>query len=84
MRRWLLERTAHPALGGFGKIAGDLPDVYHSYLALTVLSMMNDPADGLLALDATMCISARAKARLQPLWVWWGITDLTVKDAKGA
>ncbi|GAM82570.1 hypothetical protein ANO11243_005520 [Dothideomycetidae sp. 11243] len=68
LRKWLLERTAHPALGGFGKIAGDLPDVYHGYLGLAILSMTEVKEDGLLPLDATMCISQRAKGRLQPLW----------------
>ncbi|KAF2222169.1 geranylgeranyl transferas-like protein type i beta subunit [Elsinoe ampelina] len=71
LRKWLLERTAHPALGGFGKHAGELPDVYHSYLGLAALSLIGD--ESIQKLDATLCISTRAKQRLGPLWEKWGV-----------
>ncbi|KAF4552375.1 Prenyltransferase and squalene oxidase repeat-containing protein 2 [Elsinoe fawcettii] len=69
--KWLLERTAHPALGGFGKHAGELPDVYHSYLGLAALSLMGN--ESVHELDATLCISKRAKRKLRPLWEEWGV-----------
>lgn len=71
LRRWLLEKTAHHTLGGFGKLAGDLPDVYHSYLGLAALSLTGD--DLLKPLDATMCISQEAKGRLKGIWKRWGV-----------
>lgn len=71
LRRWLLEKTAHTALGGFGKHAGDLPDVYHSSLGLAALSLMGD--NDLKELDATMCISKEAKGRLKQIWRKWGV-----------
>ena len=71
LRRWLLEKTAHLALGGFGKHAGDLPDIYHSYLGLAALSLMG--VEGLKPLDGTMCVSREAKERLKPIWKRWGV-----------
>ncbi|GAB7353271.1 hypothetical protein MBLNU459_g3777t1 [Dothideomycetes sp. NU459] len=71
LRRWLLERTAHRTLGGFGKLAGDLPDVYHSSLALAALSLMGEKQ--LKPLDATMCVSQEAKGRLKEIWQRWGV-----------
>lgn len=71
LRRYLLERTAHLALGGFGKHAGDLPDVYHSYLGLAALSLTGD--EQLKPLDGAMCISKEAKARLGNIWKRWGV-----------
>lgn len=70
-RRWLLERTVHPQLGGFGKIAGDLPDVYHSYLGLATLSLFGE--EELKPLDPGLCISKEAKGRLGAIWKRWGI-----------
>ena len=40
VRRYLLEKTQHMVAGGFGKFPGDPPDIYHSYLALASLSML--------------------------------------------
>lgn len=78
LRRWLLEKTAHLALGGFGKLAGDLPDIYHSCLGLAALSLMGD--EDLKPLDAAMCISKEAKSRLNDIWKRWGV-DEVVGDA---
>ncbi|KAI5244573.1 terpenoid cyclases/Protein prenyltransferase [Aureobasidium subglaciale] len=71
LKRWLLERTVHPQLGGFGKIAGDLPDLYHSYLGLAALSLLGE--EKLKPLDASLCLSVEAKDRLKSIWKRWGI-----------
>lgn len=63
---YLLQKTQHPILGGFGKFPGDLPDLYHSYLGLAALSL-NGGSD-VAELDAGMCLSKRAHARLPGLW----------------
>lgn len=74
MRRYLLEKTQHPVLGGFGKFPGDLPDLYHSYLGLVALSLTNDGVgDEVKDVDAGMCVSKEAKSRLKELWNVWGI-----------
>ncbi|TKA63719.1 hypothetical protein B0A49_06955, partial [Cryomyces minteri] len=57
-RRYLLDRTQHPA-GGFAKHPGDPPDIYHSYLGLAALALMREPA--LKPLDAVMCVSVAAR-----------------------
>ncbi|KAK5104811.1 geranylgeranyl transferase type-1 subunit beta, partial [Cryomyces antarcticus] len=57
-RRYLLDRTQHPA-GGFAKHPGDPPDIYHSYLGLAALALMREPA--LKPLDAIMCVSVAAR-----------------------
>jgi len=66
LRRYLLEKTQHPVLGGFGKFPGDLPDLYHSYLGLAALSLAgsNEVKD----LDGGMCVSKDARARVSTLW----------------
>lgn len=42
-RRYLLDKTQH-MVGGFGKNPGDPPDIYHSYLGLAALALLNDPS----------------------------------------
>ncbi|THY21677.1 terpenoid cyclases/Protein prenyltransferase, partial [Aureobasidium pullulans] len=76
VRRWLLERTVHLTLGGFGKIAGDLPDLYHSYLGLAALSLLGE--EKLKKLDPSLCMSVEAKGRLQNIWKRWGLTEQVV------
>lgn len=66
LKRYLLDKTQHPVLGGFGKFPGDLPDLYHSYLGLATLSLMG--SEGVKEVDPGMCISKDASARLQGLW----------------
>lgn len=61
IRRWLLDRTQH-AVGGFGKLPGDPPDIYHSYLGLATLAMLGETS--LQDVDAGLCMSNRAKAYL--------------------
>ncbi|KAF2474768.1 terpenoid cyclases/Protein prenyltransferase [Lindgomyces ingoldianus] len=75
IRRWLLDKTQH-LVGGFGKLPGHPPDIYHSYLGLAILSIFGEP--GLKDVDAALCISNRAKAHLESL-PW---RKATVGDAK--
>lgn len=69
--KYLLEKTQHPVLGGFGKFPCDLPDLYHSYLGLATLSLSG--IDGVREVDAGMCISRAASVRLKGLWKSWGL-----------
>ncbi|KAM3065920.1 geranylgeranyl transferase type-1 subunit beta [Clarireedia jacksonii] len=63
-RRFLLEKTQH-MIGGFGKLPGNPPDIYHSYLALAILAAMKEP--GLKELDSALCISVEAKKNMEEL-----------------
>jgi geranylgeranyl transferase type-1 subunit beta len=69
MRRYLLGKTQHQVLGGLGKFPGDLPDLLHSYLGIAALSLAG--GEDIKELDASMCISKDAKARLPALWKQW-------------
>lgn len=69
LRRYLLGKTQHSVLGGHGKFPGDLPDLLHSYLGLAGLSLSG--ADGVKELDAAMCLSKEARARLDGVWKEW-------------
>lgn len=66
VRRWLLDRTQH-IVGGFGKLPGDPPDIYHSFLGLLTLAIFGEP--GLRDVDTPLCMSNRAKQHLESL-VW--------------
>lgn len=110
--RWLLGKTSHSLLGGFGKHAGDLPDLHHSYLGLATCGLLlplidadgahgadADGADGAVdadgadagdiamrcrRLDAALCISTRARARLDHIWRdTWGLLRATGREADG-
>lgn len=63
-REYLLRRTQH-MIGGFGKIPGDPPDIYHSYLGLAALAITGE--DGLAYFDPALCMSKRAAARFDTL-----------------
>ncbi|KAK5113888.1 hypothetical protein LTR85_010421 [Meristemomyces frigidus] len=76
VRRYLLGKTQHDVLGGFGKYPGDLPDLYHSYLGLAALSLAG--SDQLKVLDGGMCLSKDARERLPGLWDAWAFEDRTV------
>nr|POE63280.1 geranylgeranyl transferase type-1 subunit beta [Quercus suber] len=69
LRTYLLDKTQHPVLGGFGKFPGDLPDIYHSYLGLAALSLVGDKQ--VKELDGGMCLSKTARHRLTTLWQQW-------------
>jgi geranylgeranyl transferase type-1 subunit beta len=64
IRRYLLDKTQH-AMGGFGKVVDDPPDMYHSFLGLMVLAMFGEP--GLQNVDAALCITDKAKRHLESL-----------------
>ncbi|KAF2710508.1 geranylgeranyl transferas-like protein type i beta subunit [Pleomassaria siparia CBS 279.74] len=64
IRRWLLDRTQH-MVGGFGKLPGDHPDIYHSYLGLVVLSIFGEA--GLQDVDAALCTSNRVREHIESL-----------------
>jgi geranylgeranyl transferase type-1 subunit beta len=64
IQRWLLERTQH-FIGGFGKLPGEPPDVYHSYLGLFTLAMLGHPQ--LKEVDPALCISKAVKEHLESL-----------------
>jgi geranylgeranyl transferase type-1 subunit beta len=66
LETYLLLKTQHPALGGFGKFPGDLPDLYHSYMGLAALGLIG--VDGVKEVDAGMCISTQARQRIAGLW----------------
>lgn len=40
LRRYLLAKTQHMIVGGFGKFPEDPPDIYHSYLGLIALAIL--------------------------------------------
>ena len=61
-RRWLMRKTQH-MIGGFGKMPGYPPDIYHSYMGLAALSVYN--TTGLLPLDSALAISQASKAKLE-------------------
>jgi geranylgeranyl transferase type-1 subunit beta len=71
VRKYLLEKTQNPLTGGFGKFPGDPPDLYHSYLGLTALSLTG--SEEVKGIDAGMCISKEAKGRLKAIWEGLGI-----------
>ncbi|KAH7391766.1 geranylgeranyl transferase-like protein type i beta subunit [Pyrenochaeta sp. MPI-SDFR-AT-0127] len=64
IRKWLLDKTQH-AVGGFGKVTGDPPDMYHSFLGLIVLAMFGET--GLQDVDGALCITNKAKKHLESL-----------------
>lgn len=65
IRRWLLDRTQHLVLGGFGKTPGDYPDILHSYLGLFTLALFGEP--GLKSVWAPLSISQRVKEHIESL-----------------
>ncbi|KAI7533298.1 geranylgeranyl transferase-like protein type i beta subunit [Hortaea werneckii] len=71
IRRYLLGKTQHGVLGGFGKFPGDLPDLYHSYLGLAALSLAG--SDELKPLDGGMCLSKETRERLPAIWRSWQV-----------
>ncbi|CAK7272868.1 geranylgeranyl transferase type-1 subunit beta [Sporothrix epigloea] len=53
-RRFLLKKMQHE-IGGFSKVPGGPPDIYHSYLSIAALASQNE--DMLKAFDPAMCVS---------------------------
>jgi len=77
MRRYLLDKTQH-IVGGFGKIPGEPPDLYHSYLGLATLALMGEP--GVKSFHAPLCFSNDAKNRLESLG--WRKTIMETWDSE--
>ncbi|KAF2725608.1 terpenoid cyclases/Protein prenyltransferase [Polychaeton citri CBS 116435] len=69
LRRYLLSKTQHPVLGGFGKFPGDIADLYHSHLGLVAYALVG--GGEVEEADATLCISKRVRQRLSVLWQAW-------------
>lgn len=67
LRHYLLDKTQH-LIGGFGKAVGELPDLYHSYLGLISLALINEP--GLEAADPALCTGTILLQNLKTL-PWW-------------
>jgi geranylgeranyl transferase type-1 subunit beta len=67
VRRFLLVDTQH-IIGGFGKAPSEPPDIYHSYLGVATLAMMNEP--GVKPLDPVLCVSAELRDTLQETPPW--------------
>lgn len=61
-RTFLLDKTQH-AIGGFGKRAGDPPDIYHSSLGLFALATMGDPL--LKKVDAGLAVSVDTVRKIE-------------------
>lgn len=56
VRRYLCEKTQHMIAGGFGKLPGDPPDMYHGYLGLAALALLDigyAGEEGVLARDTS-------------------------------
>jgi geranylgeranyl transferase type-1 subunit beta len=82
IRRYLLDKTQH-AMGGFGKVVDDPPDMYHSFLGMMVLAMFGEP--GLQNVDAALCITDRAKRHLESLpWRKEAIASIKRNGVNGA
>lgn len=64
IRHWLLDKTQH-LIGGFGKITGNPPDIFHSYLGLAVLAIFEEP--GLKRFDPALCVSEDVKRHVEEL-----------------
>lgn len=61
-RRYLLEITQH-RIGGFSKIAGAPPDIYHAYLGLAALATMGDT--DLKSFDVGLCCSKDTTRKIE-------------------
>ncbi|KAF2090626.1 geranylgeranyl transferas-like protein type i beta subunit [Saccharata proteae CBS 121410] len=79
-RRYLLDKAQHP-VGGFSKIPGDPPDIYHSYLGLAAIALMQEK--GVKPINAAACISEDACRRLEGLEWRRGGGEMPAKSANG-
>ncbi len=61
-RRFLLEKTQH-MIGGFGKLPGSPPDVYHSFLGLAALSVMGEP--NLKKFDTSLAVTVETAHKIE-------------------
>lgn len=70
LRRYLLQLTQHPYMGGFCKFPDDkYADIYHSFLGLAALSVASTPEqriqDNIKEWDVEMCVSKDVRRRLR-------------------
>lgn len=61
-RRYLFDITQH-AIGGFGKVGGAPPDIYHSYLGLAALATMGD--EDLKEFDVGLCCTLETTRKIE-------------------
>ncbi|KAI6777871.1 farnesyltransferase geranylgeranyltransferase type-1 subunit alpha [Emericellopsis cladophorae] len=61
-RRYLLEITQH-RIGGFSKVAGAPPDLYHAYLGLAGLALLGE--SGIKEFDVGLCCSTETTAKIE-------------------
>jgi geranylgeranyl transferase type-1 subunit beta len=61
-RRFMLEKTAHPIVGGFGKGVGNPPDIYHTFLALSALSVLEEPV--LKEFDTSLVVTVETARKI--------------------
>lgn len=61
-RRYLFDITQH-TIGGFGKVAGAPPDIYHSYLGLAALATMGD--GDLKEIDTGLCCTLETTRKIE-------------------
>lgn len=62
VRRYLLAITQH-RIGGFSKVAGAPPDLYHAYLGLAGLALLGE--DGIKEFDVGLCCSTDTTAKIE-------------------
>ncbi|KUL83654.1 hypothetical protein ZTR_11047 [Talaromyces verruculosus] len=67
VRHYLLDKTQH-IIGGFGKSVGEVPDIYHAYLGLISLALINEP--GLEKADPVLCTGLILMENLKKV-PWW-------------
>lgn len=61
-RRYLLEITQH-RIGGFSKVAGAPPDLYHAYLGLAGLALLGE--SDIKEFDVGLCCSIETTAKIE-------------------
>ena len=74
---YLLEKTQHKLMGGFGKDAQAFPDPFHSFLALASLALLKQNfkdlkrygLDDLGAIDPELVISEKSRQFMEKLWI---------------
>lgn len=72
---YLLERTQHPLMGGFGKSPLAFPDPFHSFMGLASLALLKEKGgvsfegdDQLAEIDLALVISRRLRDFMETLW----------------
>jgi geranylgeranyl transferase type-1 subunit beta len=63
-RRYLLQITQHH-IGGFSKVVGAPPDLFHSYLGLAALGSLHGGESGLKEFDVGLCCSKDVTSNIE-------------------